>query len=85
MYELAKILKSFGSKYSIEWKMDYFGPEPCLMINLRYFDAELNMKLQHQYQIPFNHLEDVNQHGPQILLDMHKAMREKIMEAWSNL
>ena len=85
MKEIAKTLKSFGPKYTLEWSMDYFGSSPCMIMTLRYLDTSLNLKVQHQSKIPFDQIEYLNDHGPQFLEDMHRAVREKIMEAWKKV
>lgn len=84
MKEIAKTLKGFGPKYILEWRMEYFQITPSLIMTLIYVDKKINLKITDQQQVPFDQIEHMDQHAPQLLYDMYRRVNEKITEAWKN-
>ena len=76
MKEIAKMLKSLGPKYTLEWRWEYFII-PSMIMTLHYVNNDLQIHVKKEFQIPDDQIEHMNEYGPQILDDMHRAIRER--------
>ena len=82
MKEIMEMLKTFGPNYELTFRTNYFGAIPGLRITLVYRDQRLNKLLTHDQEIPFNSVNYLDEHGPEIIEEMFRCIREELRTIW---
>lgn len=85
MEEIAKMLKRFGPRYELNWRMDHLAPYPAMVITLLYFDMRLNKKMQVEHRIPFEEIETLSTHAPRIIEEMQSQIQVEMQDTWGKM
>lgn len=80
MKELAKMLKRFGPRWSVEWRYDHHIRN--MIIKLTYIVEEWKIRAQDQYAVDYQLVEYLDEHGPRILEEMERRILASLRERW---